>query len=231
MATVITDNISQLATEFNSRTAEELLEFAFAEYGNDAALACSFSGGGVVLVDMAARIYPRARVFYVDTDFLFPETYETRNRVAARYPSLRIEAVRTSMSPAEQAARVGPELWKVNPDECCNIRKVTPLTRYLSSLEAWISGIRHDQAPTRANAKKIEWDSKFGLVKFNPLVDWSWDQVWDYIRQHDVPYNPLHDRNYLSIGCTHCTRQVLPGEDPRAGRWSGFQKTECGLHK
>jgi phosphoadenosine phosphosulfate reductase len=100
----------------------------------------------------------------------------------------------------------------------------------LSELDAWVTGVRRDQAPTRANTKKLEWDAKFGLAKLNPLADWTSAQVWDYIRSHEVPYNPLHDQNYPSIGCTHCTRPVNPGEDPRAGRWSGFNKTECGLH-
>jgi phosphoadenosine phosphosulfate reductase len=107
---------------------------------------------------------------------------------------------------------------------------VEPLRKKLSGLRAWMTSIRRDQTASRANARRVEWDEKFGLVKINPLVDWSSEMVWNYIHRHKVPYNPLHDRNYPSIGCTHCTRAVLPGEDPRAGRWSGFQKTECGLH-
>jgi phosphoadenosine phosphosulfate reductase len=110
------------------------------------------------------------------------------------------------------------------------LRKVEPLKAKLAGLSAWVTGIRRDQAPTRANAKKIEWDKSFGLVKCNPLADWTWESVWEYIRAHDVPYNPLHEQNYPSIGCVQCTRQVQPGEDPRAGRWSGFAKKECGLH-
>jgi len=110
------------------------------------------------------------------------------------------------------------------------LRKVEPLKAKLGTLTAWATGIRRDQAATRANAKKIEWDEKFGLVKMNPIADWTWEAVWEYIREHNVPYNPLHEQNYPSIGCTYCTRQVQPGEDPRAGRWSGFAKKECGLH-
>jgi phosphoadenosine phosphosulfate reductase len=115
-------------------------------------------------------------------------------------------------------------------EQCCAIRKVEPLKRALGSVDAWVTGIRRDQAPTRANSKKVEWDDKFGLVKANPLADWTLEDVWAYIHEHDVPYNPLHDQNYPSIGCTHCTRQVMPGEDPRAGRWAGQEKVECGLH-
>ncbi|HJY85489.1 MAG TPA: phosphoadenylyl-sulfate reductase [Candidatus Acidoferrales bacterium] len=123
-----------------------------------------------------------------------------------------------------------PVLWSRKPDLYCELRKVLPLEKKLAELSAWITGIRREQAPTRANARKLEWHTKFGLVKLNPLADWSSVEVWEYIRANRVSYNPLHDQNYPSIGCTHCTRPVLPGEDPRAGRWAGFSKTECGLH-
>ncbi len=224
------ESIPRLAAEFESRSAQDLLELAYAEFGRTVSLACSFGPEDVVLADMAARISPGARVFYLDTDFLFAETHAVREKLAARYP-LELEVCRPALTPEEQAAQFGEALWSSRPDQCCNVRKVTPLRAHLSGLAAWITGIRRDQAPTRANAKKIEWDGAFGLVKFNPLADWTWERVWEYIRAHNVPYNELHDRNFPSIGCTHCTRPVLPGEDPRAGRWAGFQKTECGLHK
>ena len=224
------ESIPDLAATLESQSAEEILHFAFSQYGKNIALACSFGAEDVALAEMAARVYPGARVFYLDTAFLFPETQVVRDRVAARYP-LTIEACLPDLTPEQQAAEHGDELWARHPDQCCNIRKVIPLTRQLSRLSAWITGIRRDQAPTRANSKKVEWDGKFGLVKFNPLADWTWEQVWDYIRTRDVPYNELHDNNYPSIGCTYCTRPVAPGEDPRAGRWANFAKTECGLHK
>ena len=230
MTTISLETIPHLAEQFETRRAEELLEFAYAEFGAGIALACSFGAEDVVLAHMAAGIRPGARVFYLDTDFLFPETYAVRDRIAARYP-LKLEIARTALTPAEQAARYGEALWTRHPDQCCELRKVIPLREQLSGLAAWITDIRRDQAPTRANTRKVEWDAKFGLVKFNPLADWTWERVWEYIRAHDVPYNELHDRNYPSVGCTYCTRPVLPGEDPRAGRWAGFQKTECGLHK
>jgi phosphoadenosine phosphosulfate reductase len=151
------------------------------------------------------------------------------DRVEARYGML-IERARPNLSPSEQAAEHGPSLWERDPNVCCQIRKVDPLKRKLATLKAWITGIRREQSPTRANAQKVEWDEKFGLVKLNPLADWTTEQLWEYVHTCDVPYNPLHDRNYPSIGCTHCTRPVQLGEDPRAGRWSGFSKTECGLH-
>jgi phosphoadenosine phosphosulfate reductase len=134
------------------------------------------------------------------------------------------------LNPEDQVEAYGPELWAIDPDQCCSIRKVEPLKKKLATLTAWITAIRRDQTSARASAGKVEWDRKFQLVKINPIADWSHKDVWNYLFAHDVPYNPLHDRNYTSIGCTHCTRAVRAGEDPRAGRWSGFQKTECGLH-
>jgi phosphoadenosine phosphosulfate reductase len=141
-----------------------------------------------------------------------------------------VERLRPRLSPQQQAEQHGEGLWLRRPDECCGIRKIDPLKERLLKSSAWITGIRREQSPTRANAHKVEWDKKFDLVKVNPLADWSEGEVWAYLRSRRVPYNPLHDRSYPSIGCVHCTRAVLPDEDHRAGRWSGFAKTECGLH-
>ncbi|MGG3312094.1 phosphoadenylyl-sulfate reductase [Paenibacillus lautus] len=223
------DLIRVQAEELEHASAEEVIAFAIETFPN-ITFACSFGAEDVVLVDMIQKISPSTDIFYLDTDFHFKETYETRDRMAERYG---LEFVRVSplITPEEQAAQHGEALWSVNPTECCNIRKVEPLTRILSQYEAWITGIRRDQAPTRANSKKIEYDTKFGLVKFNPIAGWTSEDVWNYIRANDIIYNPLHDQNYPSIGCEYCTRQVMPGEDPRAGRWSGHEKTECGLHK
>jgi phosphoadenosine phosphosulfate reductase len=150
-------------------------------------------------------------------------------QVEQRY-RLSIERILPGMTPETQAELCGPELWKRDPDLCCLIRKVEPLRRKLADLRAWITSIRRDQTPARAQAKKIEWDSQFSLVKINPLADWTHEMIWQHIRSRQLPYNPLHDLHYPSIGCTHCTRAVVPGEDPRAGRWPGFAKQECGLH-
>ena len=222
--------IAQKAVELETATPEEVIRYAVETFPN-ITFACSFGAEDVVLVDMLQKISPKTDIFYLDTDFHFKETYETRDRMAARYPGIPLVEVKPELTPEEQAAQHGEELWKSDPNACCNIRKVQPLTKILSKYEAWITGIRRDQAPTRANAKKIEYDVKFGLVKFNPIAHWTSEDVWNYIRANDVIYNPLHDQNYPSIGCEHCTRQVMPGEDPRAGRWSGNEKTECGLHK
>ncbi len=208
---------------------EEVLRWAFANFGDDVAMATGFGVEGMVLIDMATRINPNVQVFTGDTEFLFPETYDLIDRVEKRY-GIKIERLYSEVTPEEQEMEHGPELWKRNPDRCCSIRKVEPLKNKLAELRAWITAIRRDQTSIRANARKIEWDIKFQLVKINPLADWSAPMVWSYIQKHDVPYNPLHDRDYPSIGCTHCTRAIKPGEDSRAGRWAGFQKTECGLH-
>lgn len=217
------------AEEFESLSPQEILAWAVETFPN-ITFACSFGAEDVVLVDMLQQISPSTDIFYLDTDFHFKETYETRDAIAAKYG---LEFVRISplLTPEEQTQKYGEELWKADPNACCNLRKVEPLTRVLGRYDAWITGIRRDQAPTRANAKKIEYDTKFGLVKFNPIANWTSDDVWNYIREHQLIYNPLHDRNYPSIGCEHCTRPVMPGEDPRAGRWSGTEKTECGLHQ
>jgi phosphoadenosine phosphosulfate reductase len=210
--------------------AQEVIAAALNEFPGKLAIASSFGAEDVVLIDVAAKSGLPFRVFTLDTDFLFPETYALIDRIEAKF-GIAIERNRARLSPEEQAGAHGESLWLRDPDACCAIRKVEPLKAKLATLQAWVTGVRRDQAPTRANTQKREWDAKFGLWKFNPLADWSAEKVWSYIREHDVPYNPLHDRDYPSIGCTHCTRPVKPGEDPRAGRWSGFAKTECGLHQ
>lgn len=221
--------IAEQADAYEHRTAEELLEKAVDTFPS-IVLACSFGAEDVVLVHMLQQVRPGQDMFYLDTDFHFKETYETRDRLAQKY-NVEFIQIKPALTPEEQAEQHGPELWKTDPNACCNLRKVEPLVRTLAQYDAWITGIRREQAKTRANARKVEYDVKFGLVKFNPLVNWTYDDVWSYIRKHDIPYNPLHDQNYPSIGCEPCTRPVMPGEDPRAGRWSGTDKTECGLHK
>jgi len=183
----------------------------------------------VALVDMVARLDRSVPVFYLDTDYLFPETFEVRDRIVERYGITPV-ALKPLLTIEQQAALHGPDLFGRQPDLCCKIRKVEPLRAHLGNFQAWVTGIRRDQAPTRAGAGLVEWDKVFNLVKLNPLARWTSKDVWAYIRSHDVPYNVLHDRNYPSIGCVPCTRPVKPGEDPRAGRWANFAKKECGLH-
>ena len=209
--------------------AEDVLGWAFQHFEQEVALASGFGAEGMVLIDMAWRLRGDFQLFTLDTGFLFAETYALMKQVEERY-GVRIERCGSELSPEAQERTYGAALWTRQPDQCCALRKVEPLTKKLAGLKAWIAAVRRDQTSARADTPKVGWDGKFGLVKVSPLADWTWERVWQYIRSHDVPYNPLHDQNYPSIGCTHCTRPVKPGEDLRAGRWSGFQKTECGLH-
>lgn len=223
------EGIDKMRATVETWRPERILAWAFDTFGETVAISSAFGVEGMALIDIASRVRRNFRVFTLDTEFLFSESYNLMDQVEQRY-DIRIERVYSLLSPEEQDRVHGPALWLRNPDGCCDLRKVEPLRRKLGGLQAWITGIRRDQTAERANVGKIEWDKKFGLVKVNPLADWTSEQVWRYIRENDVPYNPLHDLNYPSIGCTHCTRAVLPGEDERAGRWPGFAKTECGLH-
>jgi phosphoadenosine phosphosulfate reductase len=217
----------QLTSE--SWNAQRVLAWAFESFGNEVAISSAFGAEGMVLIDMASRLHKDFRVLTVDTEFLFSETYSLIDRIEQKY-QIKIERVFSLLSPEEQERVQGAALWARDPDQCCNLRKVEPLRRKLGELSAWITSIRRDQTSFRGDVRKIEWDSKFGLVKVNPIADWTSKQVWRYLHDHGVPYNSLHDQNYPSIGCTHCTRAVAPGEDARAGRWPGTAKTECGLH-
>ena len=223
------EQIEELQFVAEAWKPERVLEWAFERFGDTVAISSAFGAEGMALIDIASRVRKQFRLFTLDTEFLFPETHNLMDRVEERY-GITIEKVYPLNSPEEQERIYGAALWERQADQCCNLRKVEPLRRKLSELSAWITSIRRDQTSSRAGAGKVQWDEKFGLVKINPIADWSSKQVWQYIRQHDVPYNVLHERSYPSIGCTHCTRAVLPGEDPRAGRWSGSSKTECGLH-
>jgi phosphoadenosine phosphosulfate reductase len=221
--------IAELQRAAEGWTPQRTLAWAFETFGNDVAISSAFGAEGMVIIDIASRVRKDFRLFTVDTEFLFPETYNLMDRIEEKY-GIAIEKVHSVLSPQEQELEHGKALWASDPDRCCSLRKVEPLRRKLGELRAWIASIRRDQTSVRSTANRIEWDPKFGLVKINPMVDWSSKQVWKYIHDHDVPYNTLHKQDYPSIGCTHCTRAVRPGEDPRAGRWPGFAKTECGLH-
>lgn len=224
------EELKKVNEEMEGKTPEEAVKWAVDNFGADLSLACSFGAEDVALVDMLVRIKPDARVFYLDTNYLFKETIEVKDRLAEKY-NITFERFTSKVSVADMEAEHSADLWKSDANMCCQIRKITPLKEALSGLKAWITGIRRDQSPTRANAPIVTWDAMFELVKINPLVKWTSDDVWNYIRANDVPYCSLHDDNYPSIGCEPCTRKVMPGEDPRDGRWSGKEKTECGLHK
>jgi phosphoadenosine phosphosulfate reductase len=223
------EGVERLRQLVEQWSPEDLLRWAFVTFGGYVEIASGFGPEGVVLIDIARKVQPAFRIFTLDTDFLFPETYRLMEQIEKRY-GMKVEKLTSALTPDDQERSYGPALWGRDPDACCNLRKVEPLRKKLSDLRAWVTSIRREQTPARAGALKVEWDTKFHLVKINPLADWTTGKVWRYIHDHDLPYNALHDRGYPSIGCTHCTRSVQPGENARAGRWSGFNKTECGLH-
>lgn len=208
--------------------AADAIAWAIEAFQPSLYFACSFQKTSSVIIDIAQRIEPATRFFYLDTDLLFEQTYATRDALAARYG---IEFDRFhNISVDEQARLYGDNLWARQPDACCGIRKVEPMRKALSGIDCWVSGIRRDDSQTRAGAAKFGWDKRFGLWKLNPLADWSDEQVWTHIKKHDVPYNPMHDAGYPSIGCTHCTRPPGNGAGSRDGRWANAEKTECGLN-
>jgi phosphoadenosine phosphosulfate reductase len=207
---------SPRAPDLEPLRAHQVLEHAVTEHHPRLAVACSFQKEAAVIVDMLLRIEPQARIFTLDTGVLFSETYETWRRVEAHY-GIEIESY--------VGERVDG-LWSRDPDACCGMRKVEPLKEALGTVDAWITGLRRDQSDIRASTPKVGWDLLHGKWKYAPLADWTEQDVWRYIADHDVPYNPLHDQGYDSIGCTHCT-VAASGRD---GRWAGTGKLECGLH-
>ncbi|MEZ4471843.1 MAG: phosphoadenylyl-sulfate reductase [bacterium] len=209
-----------------------ILEWSFSTYGEDRiALSSAFGPSGVVLMHLASQVCPGARVFFVDTDFHFIETLAMVERLQAAM-DVRIEVVRPAISVEDQADRFGEALYRTDPDRCCALRKVAPTQRVLRGLDAWLSALRRDQGPSRAATPVYEAKAVDGrpVAKINPLVRWTHADVWGHIVDHGLPYNPLHDADYPSVGCAPCTRPVQVGGDERAGRWAGTGKTECGLH-
>lgn len=223
------DRVSAAAARLENSPPQEILAWALDEFGKGITIATGFGAEGVAVIDMALKLDPNADIFFLDTGFLFPETYDLRRKIEERY-GIEIRAVMPELSPQSQEEAFGPELWSRDPDLCCRLRKLEPLKEALHGYEAWITAIRRDQTAARIHAQAVEQDNRWHLVKVNPLVTWSKRDVWSYILKEQLPYNPLHDRGYPSIGCTHCTRPIRAGEDDRAGRWSGHAKTECGLH-
>jgi phosphoadenylyl-sulfate reductase (thioredoxin) len=220
------DELRTLAAALEGKNPATILAAAAARQPGRTALACSFGAEDCLLVHVIARAGLPVEVFTLDTGYLFPETYQLWRDLEARY-GLAIRAERTALPPVDPAA--APP-WQLDPDACCEARKVVPLRAALSRLGAWVTGIRRDQTAERRTARVIEWDARFGLEKVNPLAAWTSQEVWDFLRAEGVPHSPLHERGYASIGCAPCTSPVRPGEDPRAGRWRGKEKTECGLH-
>lgn len=226
---------TELAQSLKGKSAEEVLAFCINKFGNKIGFATSMGAEDQVLTDMIAKISKQANIFTLDTGRLFPETYNLIDKTNKFY-GIKINVFFPDYKEVEEMVREkGINLFYdsvENRERCCYLRKKEPLKRAFKGLDAWICGLRKDQSITRFNNQMVEWDKQHGLLKINPLIDWSEDQVWDYIRKHNVPYNELHDKGFPSIGCQPCTRAIKPGEDVRAGRWWWEQpeKRECGLH-
>lgn len=227
-----------LETDLSGLDAAGRLRWAWEAFGERAQIGTSFQGAGLATIHLAYTSGLRFPVFTLDTGLLFPETLETWHKLEAFF-GIRIEGLKPRQTPEEQAATIGAELWSSDPDLCCTLRKVEPLREKLGAIDCWITGLRRDQSAVRGETglleeHQLDSDVAPGQVstiwKLNPVADWSRDQVWDYLKRHGVPYNPLQDRGYRSIGCMPCTRATAAGADERAGRWTGFNKTECGIH-
>lgn len=222
-------DVEAASRELEGRSAAEILRWASEQVRPGLTFATGFGAEGCVVIDLIARERLPIDVFTLDTGVLFPETYELWQQLEAKY-GITIRGVQPLQTIGRQAAVHGPVLWTREPDRCCELRKVEPLRRELAGRGGWITAIRRDQTPERATAQIVEHDRKFGIVKVNPLVAWTHDDIWAHIYANDVPFNALHERGYPSIGCEPCTTSVAAGEDPRSGRWRGIAKKECGLH-
>lgn len=215
----------------DSKGALAVLRWAYEHYGEQIVYACSFGVEGIVMIDLISLVSPTAKVVFLDTGLHFKETYELIDKVKRRYPTLDIVMHKPKLTVAEQEAQYGEKLWERQPDRCCHIRKVLPLQEALQGAPAWLSGLRRDQSPTRAHTEFINKDETFQSVKICPLIHWTWQDIWDYVKAYQLPYNTLHDQGYPSIGCWPCTEPGDMTTGSRAGRWADQNKTECGLHQ
>ncbi len=225
----VLEELRSVSLGFEESEPEEILKWALDRYSDRFTMATAFGPEGMVILEMLSRVAPKAHVFNLDTGYQFPETLALRDRVAELY-GIEVELMRPEQSVEVYELSNGGPVYKSDPNRCCNDRKIAVLRRAALGKYAWASAIRRDQSPDRLRAPIVGWDSKFHLVKISPLANWTKKKVWERITSKGIPYNPLHDQGYTSIGCWPCTRAVSFGEDERAGRWSGTGKTECGLH-
>jgi phosphoadenosine phosphosulfate reductase len=223
------EQIADVNRLLQAESPQVILRWAVDTFHPKLTMATAFGAEGCCILHMLAEIQPAVHVFNLDTGYQFRETLELRERIKARY-GIEVQYVRPEETVEEYEAEHGGPLYRHRPDQCCHDRKIVPLRKAVVCFDAWISAIRKDQTQERAAAGVVQWDAKFELVKVNPLLNWTKKDVWAFVAKHDVPYNPLHDQGYPSIGCWPCTRAVTEGEDERAGRWSGSMKKECGLH-
>lgn len=223
------EELSRESERLESATPQAILRWAIDRFAPRFTMATAFGPEGMTIIHMLSEIAPETPIFNLDTGYQFQETLELRERVKERY-GIEVELKRPALSVAEYEAVNGGPVYKTDPNRCCFDRKLSVLHEAARGYYAWASAIRRDQSPDRAKAPIVGWDRKFQLVKVSPLANWTKKQVWSLITSAEIPYNPLHDQGFPSVGCQPCTRAVLQGEDERAGRWSGFKKTECGLH-
>ena len=227
-------DVPALAEAMPGWSLDEVLAWGYETFGKKAAIGTSYQGSGLVIIHHARRLGLDFPVFTIDTGLLFPETNQLKDRLE-NFFGLEIEALKPEQSVEEQKKEYGGDLWLTNPDTCCTNRKVLPLQKKLAKLDVWVTGVRSNQSETRSHMKMLElyeFDKlrEHYILKLNPMLNWSRQEVWDYIKLHQIPYNPLHDQGYRSIGCWPCTKITSSGESERAGRWEGFDKTECGIH-
>ena len=215
--------------ELQHASPRTILEWGYEMYDEKIVMATGFGTSGIVMMHVLSQMRDQPRVFYLDTDLLFQETYDLRDQLQDQL-GIQFVRVHSGTSVEEQAAQFSENLWELAPNTCCFLRKVVPLRKFLSDKSAWVTGVRRDQSITRAGAQIVEWDQTNHLLKLNPLAYWTSADVWSYVQINELPYNILHDKGYPSIGCTPCTKAVKPGEDERAGRWGGNAKVECGIH-
>lgn len=222
--------LAALNAQFEPRSPKKVLDWVTRTFGDDLAQGTGFGPSGIVIMHMLADLRPGTTVFYLDTDLLFPETYELCEELDETL-DVSITRVHGGLSLDEQAEQEGEALWNRNPNRCCFLRKVKPLRNFLKDRRAWVTGIRRDQSELRADANILEWEDRYGVLKINPLATWTRKEVWKYLFDHDLPYNPKHDQGYPSLGCVPCTEPVEDAEGyTREGRWEDADKTECGLH-
>lgn len=223
--------LSEMATRLEGRRPEEILQWSVARYAPQIVMATGFGPQSIAQLHMLYDLHllHQVRVFYLDTGLLFSQTHETRWRLEEQFGFLA-EAVTPGLSVEEQDAEYGPELWSRDPTSCCRMRKVEPLRGRLRGERAWLTGLRRSQSATRSAVPVVMWDEVNGLAKINPMAAMDEEAIWKYLMQHKLPYNPLRDQGYRSIGCIHCTRPISDDADERAGRWTGKAKTECGIH-
>ena len=223
------DELNRLTAQLEGERPEVILEWAATTLSPRVTFGTGFGLEGCALIDMIGRHSLAIDIFTLDTGLFFRETYQLWSNLEKRY-GLEIRGVRSELSVADQSVQYGENLWERQSNQCCEIRKVIPLQEELTNFSGWVSAIRREQSATRLHAPVLSYDERFDLVKVNPLVTWTKEQIWSYVREHDVPFNPLHLQGYPSIGCLPCTSPVKEGEDDRAGRWRGSNKTECGIH-